>query len=244
MINTRLFIIILCFLTLGTGLSAQFATADPIGRAMSGDVMFSIRPGASGGKNYVRNRIPKGAYVEFERYVHDEARPTTIYLLNGDSIKGNFLYNLEYERLESENGNNTVDWSEVQRFEFLETEEMERESYSNLQLVWPDTEYGGFIQNVSTSSLVKVKPYLEFIPKSWDPSTQLGDKNDRVVAKKARYLRVDNQWIEIPESKKAFFDMFGSYSDPLKRYARKNKLKFKRIEDVGKMINWIARNGM
>ena len=232
----------LSFCVPGFDVLAQTANNDVLGRAQSSEISFNLRPGASTGKNYVRNMLPKDKIIEYQRYLHEEALPTMILLIKGDTVKGHFRYNLETETLESALGDSLIEWSYVFRFEFMETTEKEAEKYSNLKVVWPESEYGGFVQDVSTSPFVKVKHYLEFIPKSYDPSTQLGDKNDQIVPKTQQYLKVDDKWIEIPETKTAFFDLFGRYSEDLRKYARKNKLKVKNPEDVGKMVSWVTRN--
>ena len=222
--------------------NAQNTSIDPLSRAISADVQINIRAGSSNGRNFVRNRLDNTEFVDYQPYLYEDPMYGNIYLINGDTVTGSFFYNLETESLEAAVGDSVIDWSVVHKFEFTDYEKDKKYSYSNLKIIWPESEFGGFVQDVESSSLVKVKPYLEYIPKSWDPATQMGDKKDKVVPKEERYLKVDDKWVIIPDTKTAFFDMFGVYSEPLRKYARKNKLKIKDVEDIGKMVTWVARN--
>lgn len=205
----------------------------------STDIVFNMRTGTN--QASVRSTLPQNNEIEYSPYLFDYARPTQIILFSGDTILGDFVYNIEFETLESLDKTASITWSEILSFEFSATEQYEKMSFSNLKLLWPSNEYGGFFQNVKSSPLVKVVNFLDFIPRSYNPSNQLGDLNDRIEKDVRVYLKVDNNWIECPESKTAFYDLFGMRSDDLRKYARKNKLKHTNPEDVGQMINWVIR---
>lgn len=229
---------ILLLSLLSFGLSAQ-----SLGIGGSSEIVFNLRDGSSNNRSFIRSRLPIGNTVEFNRYMHETPRRTTIVLIKGDTIRGSYMYNMESETLESADGDSLIAWNFVSTFEFEATKDSPKQKFSNLKLVWPESEYGGFIRDLYGSEYVKVKYYLEYIPASWDPSTQMGEKNDKVVAKSDSYLKSGEDWKEIPSGKTAFFDFFGRYSESLRKYARKNKLKHRNPEDVAKMVAWVTKSG-
>jgi len=232
---------IICLLLLSF-LSFEIS-AQSFGMSGTSEVAFNLRDGSSNNRSNIRSRIPLGKKVDFERYMNETPRKTTIVLIKGDTIHGDYMYNMENETLESADGDSLIAWNFIGTFSFKATADEPAQKFSNMKLVWPDSEYGGFIRDVYTSEYVKVKYYLEYIPATWDPSTQMGDRNDKVVAKSDFYLKTGNDWKEIPSGKTAFFDFFGAYSEPLRKYARKNRLKHREPEDIGKMVTWITKNG-
>jgi hypothetical protein len=209
------------------------------GQGGSTDIVFNMRTGTN--RASVRNTLPQNSGIEYTPYLYDFARPAQIILFSGDTVDGDFVYNIEIETLESMNNSNSYTWNEIQSFEFKSKDNLANVNFTNLKLLWPNNEYGGFFQNVASSTQVKVLNYLNFIPMSYNPSTQTGDRNDQIVKATKIYLKVNNDWIESPESKTAFFDLFGMRSEALRKYARKNKLKHDNPEDVGKMIIWVTR---
>lgn len=230
------------FVLLLSFLSFEISAQD-FGLSGTSEVAFNLRDGSSNNRSNIRSRIPIGTGVDFNRYMNEAPRRTTIILIKGDTIRGNYMYNMENETLESANGDSLIAWNFVTSFEFQATKEEPAQKFSNMKLVWPESEYGGFIRDIYTSEYVKVKYYLQYVPATWDASTQMGQRNDKVLAKSDSYLKTGDKWKEIPTGKTAFFDFFGNYSEPLRKYARKNKLKHKDPEDIGKMVTWITKNG-
>lgn len=229
---------ILLFSLLSFGLSAQ-----NFGLSGNSEVAFNLRDGSSNNRSNIRSHIPIGTAVKFNRYFDESPRRTTIILIKGDTIRGRYLYNMENETLESVNGDSLIAWNFVSTFELEATKDSPAQKFTNQKLVWPESEYGGFIRDVYTSEYVKVKYYLEYIPRTYDASTQMGDPHDKVVSRSDSYLNTGNEWKVIPTGKTAFFDFFGRYSESLRKYARKNKLKHKNPEDIGKMVDWVTKNG-
>lgn len=229
---------ILLFSLLSFGLSAQ-----GLGMGGTSEITFNLRDGSSNNRSNIRSRIPIGTRVEFNRYFDENPRQATIVLIKGDTIRGRYLYNMENETLESMDGDSLIAWNFVSTFELGPTKDAPAQKFSNQKLIWPESEYGGFIRDIYTSEYVKVKYYLEYIPRTYDPSTQMGDQFDKVVAKSDNYLNTGNEWKIIPSGKTAFFDFFGRYSESLRKYARKNKLKHRNPEDIGKMVDWVTKNG-
>lgn len=211
------------------------------GTQLSGDVSINLR-GNGAGKSFIRSHLPVEDVTEYQPFLFDEARKANITLLSGANREGYFLYNLETETLQNVETDEIIPWNIVKTFTFEPKEKLEEVSFSNMQLVWPEAGLGGFLQNVQSSPLVKVKHYLEFVPKSYDLSTGMGDKNNKIKAFSDVYLKMDDKWIELPSGKTAFFDLFGVYSEEMRKYARKNKLKTNNPEDVGQLVSWVVKN--
>lgn len=203
------------------------------------DINFNLNRTGTRGAG-LRNTRQIEDYIDFEPYYKNYFKPTTITLLDGQVVTGNYKYNLQYEILESEDSTKNHTWAEIKSFTFDEFNSEAKQTFTNIKLLWPENEFGGFLQDVSTSPLVKINHYLQFVPSSYNPSTQTGDRNDQVIHEESIYIKVDQIWIESPEGKQAFFDLFGRYSESLRKYARKNKLKHNVAEDVGSMISWVV----
>lgn len=209
------------------------------GSQMSGEISMNL---SGTGRTFVRSRVPVDEVTEYQPYLFTQARRANINLLNGATREGMFLYNLETETLQSTETDELIPWNIVKDFTFEASGSMSETKFTNMQLVWPEAEYGGFIQDIQSSPLVKVKHYLEFIPKSYDASTGMGERYNKIEAFSESYLKLEDKWIELPTGKTAFFDLFGVYSEELRKYARKNKLKTNDPEDIGKLISWVAKN--
>ena len=195
------------------------------------------------GKYRVRSRTPVERHnISYSPYLHREPRPTTIIMLSGDTVSGSYLYNIETETLEHAISDKIIPWNLVKSFSFGAVAGSKAQQFSNLQLVWPDNEHGGFIQNVKSSPFVKVVHYLEFVPKNYDPTNEIGSPVDQILRFETRYLKVNGEWIQLPDTKNSFYNMFGEMSDALRKHARKNKWKYKNLEDVGKMVSWVAKS--
>ena len=195
------------------------------------------------GKYRVRSRTPVERHnIIYSPYLNKEPRRAEIIMLSGDTISGLYQYNIETETLEHAVSDKIIPWNLVKSFSFEAIRGSEAQHFSNLQLVWPDNEYGGFIQDAKTSPFVKVVHYLEFVPRNYDPTNEIGSREDQVLKFETRYLKVNGEWVELPDIKSSFYDMFGEMSEPLRKHARKNKWKYKNLEDVGKMVSWVAKN--
>lgn len=195
------------------------------------------------GKYRVRSRTPVDRQnISYSPYLHKEPKQTEIIMLSGDTVSGQYRYNIETETLEHFISDKIVPWNLVKSFSFDAHDSKNAQYFSNLQLVWPGNEYGGFIQDVKSSPFVKVVHYLEFVPKNYDPTNEIGSHVDRILPFKTRYLKVNDKWVELPDIKSSFYDMFGTMSDALRKQARKNKWRYKNLEDVGKMVSWVVKN--
>lgn len=201
-----------------------------------------IRLGANGKYIIRSSRLPSNGNIDYDEHLYKNGRNATVILLQGDTITGQYLYNMETESLEQAGTDKVLPWNIVKSFTFAADRDLDQVSFSNIKLSWPDSEYGGFIQDVSSSPFVKVKHYLEFVPSSYDPSTEIGSMHDEIETFSTNYLKLNDKWIELPENKSALYNLFGSYSESLRKYARKNKLKAKNPEHVGKMVSWVAKN--
>jgi len=229
-------------LTLILSLVSMGATGQTSGSAISGVGGGDFRLGPNG-RFSVRSRLPDDTgVIDYSPHLYVGGRNTTVILLKGDTITGYYLYNMETESLEHANSDKILPWNIVKSFTMAAQEDMAAVSFTNMKLVWPESEYGGFIQDVSSSPFVKVKHYLEFVPSSYDPSTEIGSMNDDIKTFSTNYLKLNNKWVELPETKTAFYNLFGSYSDRLRKHARKNKLKVKNPEHAGEMVSWVAKN--
>ncbi|OEK06303.1 hypothetical protein [Roseivirga misakiensis] len=227
-------------LLLGISLSSYGQTIS--GSEISGTGGGDLRIGVNG-RVSVRSRLPEAkSIIDYSPYVYDQGRKATVFLLKGDTVTGNYRYNMETESLEDAQSDKILPWNIVKSFNFDAQGDLEAVSFTNIKLVWPESEYGGFIQDVSSSPFVKVKHYLEFVPSNYDPTTEIGSMNDEIKTFTTKYLKLNNKWIVLPTTKTAFYNIFGSYSDRLRKYARKNKLKVKNPEDVGEMVSWVAKN--
>lgn len=226
--------IILCFLS--TLAFSQEGTSSQI--TGTGGFDYRIR---SGGRMVIRSRLPENPTIDYDAHLFEEPRKASIILLEGDTVEGFYKYNVETESLEEAITDRIIPWNVVKSFTLEASANDGPRSFSNIKLSWPKSEFGGFIQDVSTSPFVKVKHYLEFIPSNYDPTTEIGSMTDEIKMLSTKYLKVKTSWLEIPNTKGGFYNLFGSYSDQLRKYARKNRLKFKNPEDVGKMVDWVVK---
>ncbi|MFY0593790.1 hypothetical protein [Roseivirga sp.] len=236
----KILIMLLCAMSFSA--LGQVTGSSVTGSAISGTGGSDLRIGTNG-RISVRSRLPEAkAVIDYSPYVYEKGRQTTILLLKGDTVSGNFLYNMETEALEDAFSDRIIPWNIVKSFSFAAQGDLDAVNFTNTKLIWPENQYGGFMQDVSSSPFVKVKHYLEFIPSNYDPTTEIGSMNDDIKAFSTRYLKLNNKWVVLPDTKTAFYNLFGSYSDQLRKYARKNKLKVKNPEHVGEMVSWVARN--
>ena len=248
-----LFLVKFCYIKLVKGLNMK-NTATILGLAVlmilnvnpdlyslqtTANIVFDLRSDGSS-RGQIRNTVPSESMLEYQPYLHDKTRPTHVVLLSGETFDDYMLYNLETESLETADKTKQIPWSEIRTFIFNPDSKKEKQTFTNMKILWPENEFGGFMQDVESSPLVKVNYYLQFVPKSWNPSTQMGDRNDQIVRESMMYLKVNEIWVEIPSSKTAFFELFGNYSETLRKYARKNRLKHTDTEDVGEMVTWVT----
>lgn len=225
----------LCLLS--TSVLGQEITGSQISGTGGPDIRYSGNRMMS-----VRSRLPDiKSSINYKPHLYEETRDAQIILLKGDTLIGRYKYNMETESLEQPGTEKAIPWNVVKSFTFAAQGSMKEVSFSNIKLVWPESEYGGFIQDIKSSSFVKVKHYLEFIPSNYDPSTEIGSLKDKIVQQETRYLKVSDKWLELPDTKGAFYNLFGSMSERLRKQARKSKWKYKDPEDIGKMVSWVAK---
>lgn len=176
-------------------------------------------------------------------YFLDQARPTTIYTLDGDTVVGFYNYNVALEKLVSESSEAEFPWYEVISFTFNATDKEEALHFSNQKLFHPTGQMGGFVQDIKVSKDVKKKHYLVFEPGSARELPYSSNSKDQLILKTDILLRLgEYQIVEMPNSKSDFYDLFKEDAKRLKKYAKANKLKPRRIEDVGQLLNWL-KNG-
>lgn len=197
--------------------------------------------GFTRGSFRARNRNQSnGAVIYYSPYCYKEAREASIIMLSGDTLSGLYLYNMETETLENIESSKTIPWNYVRSFSFAANAELPEVAFSNMYLVWPESEYGGFIQDVKSSPFVKVKHLLKYVPADYSPTMDAGNTKDRILKYEIKYLKIRNQWVELPTLKTSFYEMFGGKSEALRKQARKNRWKYKNPEDIGKMISWLS----
>lgn len=194
------------------------------------------------GRFTIRSRVPFDIDIPYEPYLNSEARFATLELLEGDSVEGFYKYNLETESLENVNSDEIYTLRDVKRFSFAATENEPAESFVNIRLVWPTSEYGGFFRNVNNSDFVKVKHYLEYLEADYDPKLDVGNPYNRVEKSQEFYVKLNNQWTSIPQRRNPFINAMAAYIDEkeLKKFIRKNRIKLDEAEDVAKVIDFIA----
>lgn len=188
-----------------------------------------------------RSSLPDNMEISFEPYLFSNERPAVIYTIQGDTITGNFKYNIASEALESDSRGERYAWNSVVAFSFQQYNGQEAISFTNQKLFAPKGIEGGFLEDANTSADVKRKYYFVFEPGS-DLSTPYSDTNteDRVVLESEILIRLgDDEVIRMPDSKRGFYDLFPEKGDELKKYAKKNKLKVDDLKDIGKMIAWV-----
>lgn len=190
----------------------------------------------------VKSSLPEEIKFDFQKHLFEEDRETLIYTIQGDTISGLFRYNIEEEKLEARDGK-FYPFNMVAGFKFLKSEKYEEATFSNLKLFDRDGIYGGFLEDVSSTPLVKVRYYLGYVygKKSTLPYAETSS-DDRVLIYSETLIKLDDRIVVAPDNKKEFYELFPSKSDRLKSFAKKNKLKIKDPEDIGKMVAW-AKSG-
>ncbi len=197
------------------------------------------------GRFTIRSRVPMNIMIPYEPHLYMDERMTKIELLDGTMIEGFYKYNVENETLEHASSEQIYSLKEVKRFWFLQSGDKPEEAFVNIRLVWPKSEYGGFFKTVKSSEYVWIKYYLEFKPRDYDPVMDMGNPYDRVEMANEFYINLNDVWTAVPQTKGDFFKLMAPYADeaPLKKFMRKNKIKLTEAEDLGKVINWVAKNG-
>lgn len=182
--------------------------------------------------------------IPYEPYLFQESRMTNIELWDGTLVDGFYKYNVETESLEQANYDKAYSLNEVKKFTFVADNINSEDSFTNIKLLWPDSEYGGFLKSTKSSEFVQVKFFLEFKPRDYDPRMDVGNPYDRVEMSSEFYIVLNGNWTLIPKEKREFLDDMSKYVDQktLKKYINKNRFKVDQAEDVGHVINWIAKN--
>ncbi|MGW8122249.1 hypothetical protein ACV07N_06270 [Roseivirga echinicomitans] len=207
--------------------------------SQTGNIDF--RQGANG-KFSIRSRVSMDINIPYSPHVYEDSRQTKIELLDGTVVEGYYKYNVETESLESFNDNVKHNLNTIRKFTFLSNGEYPEELFTNVNLVWPESEYGGFFKSVPGSDYLFEKYYLEFKPKDYDPTMDVGNPYDRVEMSSEFYAQLNGEWQIIPQSKKPFIELMSNYvgEQYLKKFIRQNKIKTEVAEDVGKVMNWIV----
>lgn len=198
------------------------------------------------GRYTIRNRFPPDLSIPYEPYLHLNEKIAKIELMDGTIVEGFFRYNVELESLERSTNDKTYTYEEIAKFWFKESDEHAEEAFVNIRLIWPKSEYGGFFQVIKNSQYVWAKYFLNFVPKNYDPVMDVGDPYDRVVMSKEYYFKLNEQWTTLPSTKSELIKNMEAFVDEseLKKFLRKEKIKLDVNEDVGKLVNWIAKNGI
>lgn len=190
----------------------------------------------------VKSSLPEEIKFDFQKHLFEDERETLIYTIQGDTLSGRFRYNLQEEKLEAKDGK-FYPFNVVAGFKFLRSDKFEEVTFSNLKLFDREGIYGGFLQDVGSSPLVKIRYYLGYVygKKSTLPYAETSS-DDRVRIYTEILIKLENKIVVMPDTKKAFFDLFPEKADELKDFAKKNKLKINDPEDIGQMVAWV-KNG-
>ncbi len=197
------------------------------------------------GRFTIRSRVPMNTLIPYEPYLFLEDRMAKIELLDSTIIEGFYKYNVENESLEHSSSEQIYTLKDVKRFWFSKNLKYPEESFVNIRLVWPTSEYGGFFQTVSNSEFVFVKYFLEFKPRDYNAVMDVGNPYDRVEMSKEFYIQLNGKWTALPQTKSDLYKALSPYVEEskLKKFIRKERIKLDEPNDVGTLINWIANSG-
>lgn len=199
----------------------------------------------TGGRYTIRGRdVGQSIMIPYEPYLFPKERSTRIELIDGKEITGLFKYNVETETLEHASSDKIYELSQVVKFWFEATSDKPEQYFINLKLVWPDSEIAGFFESIPTSNLVWTKHFLEFKPADYNMTMDVGNPYDRVELEKDFFFKLNGAWTVLSKTRLDLYKMMEPYVDlkALKKFLRKEKVKLDSPEDVGSLMNWIAKN--
>lgn len=196
----------------------------------------------SNGKFFIRSRLSMDITIPYDSHLYADSRLTKIELFDGNIVEGYYKYNVKTESLVSFSDEEKYNLNNIKKFTFLKDINYPEEVFTNVNLIWPESEYGGFFKSVKGSDFLLVKYYLEFKPRDYDLKMDVGNQYDRVEMLEEFYAELNGEWKVIPQRKTEFIALMSNYIDQqyLKKFIRQNKIKTYVAEDVGKVLNWIA----
>ena len=219
-----------------------------VGLMSSLETMAQITPiefiGIQGGTvNRIRNRTEK-FMIPYVPHLNFEAQMMKIELVDGGTEEGFYKYNLETEELEKSNSEKILKPADIKSFIIQDGTGKTAQTFVNIQIIWPESEYLGFFEVVDEKFSAVIKYYLEFKPADYNPTMDIGNPNDRVEQEIEMYYRIINKWYLLPDSKKKFVEALSEFkaSGDIKKFMKKNKFKMTDPKRVAKVVDFVANN--
>lgn len=96
-----------------------------------------------------------------------------------------------------------------------------------------------FFEIIETGAIeLRMHYYAEKLKPNYIPALDVGDINEKIVKKNYHYLKDKNGFFKIPTKKKAAIKFFQAYPRA-KTYLKKNKVNFKKTEDLKKLVQFM-----
>lgn len=176
-------------------------------------------------------------------YLHEEWQNGSVYLNNVQLIED---YPLKYD-LER----NQMEIKLDRAIKVLPLEKIEKFIWENLgtgkEHVFINADkyveenvpaFGIFEVIIDGNMKLLAKPELDLIKPSYNVQLDVGDKDRKYVKSAAYYLAKNERLFRVENKNKHNFNLFGEHSNDIKKFVADHKLKFKREEDLTKIVEY------
>ncbi len=152
-------------------------------------------------------------------------------------------YNLKSGELEIK-----ASWDSIRIVHFSKVERFTWEGQRGPEYFINAKQYVGDSYDVNVNGFFKVledgdiklfqNSYLELIPSNYNSTMNAGNNHDTYAKRDKLYIYKDGKLSDIKRNKKAVLFVMNDKEKEIKLYAKQNKLKYRKIEDIASMIKY------
>ncbi|MBT1685766.1 hypothetical protein [Dawidia soli] len=192
-----------------------------------------------------------GGYNEFQPkpekiesvYLQDDWTYGTLMLLSGDTLKDLSLkYDVKNSLLEinTDAGIKVASLSKIKGFELAVVPRKQLFLNANRQQVPGLT---GLVEVLATGKTsLYAKPSVDIIAGNYNAALDVGSRGDKAVKKEDLFLVRDGQATNVTRAGKKVVDNFQGREDQIEKYAKDNRLSYKKKEDLAKIVRFANEN--
>lgn len=188
-----------------------------------------------------------GGYNEFQPkpekiesvYLRDDWTSGTLMLLSGDTLKDLSLkYDIKNSLLEinTEAGIKVASLSKIKGFELAVMPRKQLFLNANRQQVPGLT---GLVEVLATGKTsLYAKPSIDIIAGNYNAALDVGSRGDKAVKKEDLFLVRGGQATNVTRAGKKIVNNFQGREDQIEKYAKDNRLSYKKKEDLAKIVRF------
>ncbi|PRY08993.1 hypothetical protein CLV24_11944 [Pontibacter ummariensis] len=184
----------------------------------------------------------KAGAVEAAVYLRDDWSEGTILTSSGHELANVLIkYDIKNNVLElaTQEGTKVLSGNYVRQFELKEGNTAPKTRFINSKsLGGPSDTHTGFYEILTSGARAQLLVRIELIREkpNYSPIMDVGSKRSGFRKKETLCMESNSQVVEVKD--KDIYNLFGTYQDDMKRYAKSNKLKLKKREDAVRLINY------